>query len=886
MPTLALPATCEEVSVMASLAPATGADPTGPSGARSTGPRYKWIALSNTTIGVLMAAMNSSIVLIALPDIFRGIKMNPLLASNTTYFLWLLMGYLLVTAVLVVSFGRLGDMYGRVKMYNLGFAVFTLFSILLSATWMTGVDGALWLIGMRVLQGIGGAFLMANSSAILTDAFPEDQRGLALGINAVAAIAGSFIGLILGGLLGPVEWRLVFLVSVPFGLFGTVWAYRKLHDTGVRTKAHIDWWGNVSFAIGLVVLLVGITYGIEPAGSSAMGWSSPKVLIELGVGVVVLGIFAVIETKVADPMFRLRLFRIRAFTAGNVASLLSSLGRGGLMFILIIWLQGIWLPEHGYSFAETPLWAGIYMLPLTVGFLISGPVSGILSDRYGARPFATGGMVAAALSFGLLELLPVDFSYFGFAALLLLNGLAMGLFSAPNRAGIMNSLPPDQRGAGAGMVSTFQNAAMVLSIGIYFTLVVIGLTASLSRSLLVGLTSQGVPRATAEHVAHLPPVSVLFAAFLGYNPVRSLLGPTGVLAKLSHANASALVGRSFFPHLISAPFSSGLHLAFDFSLAACLVAATASWLRGGRYHYAESPTLAPTLAVGSAALLYEKPSEQVLAVSAGAVGGVAPATGNGAAAGAGAGAGAAHGIEVRGPEELASELASWRQHALEEPGPLVVAISASFGAGGSLIGPRLAERLGLPFVDRAIPAAVAAALAIPLEEALGHDDRSSHGVVRVLAKMSRATSLYGIQLLDSSEAADDEELLKQATELVLWQVAATTGGVVLGRASSIVLAEYPNALRVRLDGPLDARIAQAMAHDHLDEAEARKRQSESDRARDAYVRHLYGTEMTDPSHFDLYVDSTAIDIDTCVDLLETSARRRLPAGASHTMPSG
>jgi MFS family permease len=846
---------------MASAAPAARPDPIGPVRAGSTDPRYKWVALSNTTIGVLMAAMNSSIVLIALPDIFRGIKMNPLLASNTTYFLWLLMGYLLVTAVLVVSFGRLGDMYGRVKMYNLGFAIFTVFSILLSATWMTGVDGALWLIGMRVLQGVGGAFLMANSSAILTDAFPEDQRGLALGINAVAAIAGSFIGLILGGLLGPVEWRLVFLVSVPFGLFGTVWAYRKLHDTGVRTKAHIDWWGNVTFAIGLVVLLVGITYGIEPAGSSSMGWSSPKVLAELVVGVVVLGIFAVIETKVADPMFRLKLFRIRAFTAGNVASLLSSLGRGGLMFILIIWLQGIWLPEHGYSFAATPLWAGIYMLPLTVGFLVSGPVSGILSDRYGARPFATGGMVAAALSFGLLELLPVDFSYFGFAALLLLNGLAMGLFAAPNRAGIMNSLPPDQRGAGAGMVSTFQNAAMVLSIGIYFTLVVIGLTASLSRSLLVGLTSHGVPRATAEQVAHLPPVSVLFAAFLGYNPVQSLLGPSGVLAKLSHANASALVGRSFFPHLISGPFTSGLHLAFDFSLAACLVAAAASWLRGGKYHYAESPPLA----VGSAAPLDQKATEPVLLVSAGSVNGVAPAAGNGTAAG----------IVVPGLHELAGELVYWHQRAIAEPGPLVVAISASFGAGGSIIGPRLAERLGLPFVDRAIPAAVAAALAIPLEEALSHDDRTSHGVIRVLAKMSRATSLYGVQLLDSGDAASDEKLLKQATELVLWQVAATTGGVVLGRAS-----------RVRLDGPLEARIAQAMAHDHLNEATARKLQRESDQARDAYARHLYGTEMTDPSHFHLYVDATATDTDTCVDLLETWARRRLPAGASHPTSSG
>ena len=840
-------------------------------GAGSTGPRYnpryKWIALSNTTIGVLMAAMNSSIVLIALPDIFRGIEMNPLLASNTTYFLWLLMGYLLVTAVLVVSFGRLGDMYGRVKMYNLGFATFTVFSILLGATWMAGVGGALWLIGMRVLQGVGGAFLMANSSAILTDAFPEDQRGLALGINAVAAIAGSFIGLILGGLLGPIEWRLVFLVSVPFGLFGTIWAYRKLHDTGVRTKAHIDWWGNVTFAFGLVVLLVGITYGIEPAGSSAMGWSSPKVLVELAVGVLMLGIFALVETKVANPMFRLDLFRIRAFGAGNLASLLSSLGRGGMMFILIIWLQGIWLPEHGYSFSQTPLWAGISMLPLTVGFLISGPVSGILSDRYGARPFATGGMVAAALSFGLLELLPVDFSYLGFAVLLLLNGLAMGLFAAPNRAGIMNSLPPDQRGAGAGMVSTFQNVAMVLSIGIYFTLVVVGLTASLSRSLLAGLTSHGVPRAIALHVAHLPPVSVLFAAFLGYNPVRSLLGPSGVLAKLPHTDAAALVGRSFFPHLISAPFSGGLHLAFDFSLAACLVAAAASWLRGTKYHYAESPAMAR----GSAAP-FDEPRLPALLAPVGSVYGAAPAAGDGTAATI---------RPVPSSQELAGELAYWRQRALAEPSPLVVAISATFGAGGSIVGPRLAERLGLPFVDRAIPAAVASALAIPLEEALSHDDRTSRGVVRVLAEMSRATSLYGVQLLEAGDAGGDEDLLKQATELVLWQVAATTGGVVLGRASAIVLAGYPNAFRVRLDGPLEARISRAMAHDHLDEGAARRLQRESDRARDAYARQLYGTEMTDPLHFHLYVDATAIDIDACVDLLETWARHRLPVGASH-----
>ena len=476
--------------------------------------RYKWVALSNTTLGVLIVTINMSILLIALPDIFRGIGIDPLAAGNISYLLWLIMGYLVVTAVLVVSFGRLGDMFGRTKMYNLGFAVFTVFSILLAVTWMQGDAGAIWLIVMRVLQGVGGALLLANSTAILTDAFPAHQRGLALGINQVAGIGGSFIGLVVGGVLAPVNWHLVFLVSVPVGVFGTIWAYLKLRDTGARNRARLDWWGNVTFAIGLVAVLVGITYGIQPYAGHTMGWTSPLVLTLVVGGIVVLGLFAWIETRVPDPMFRLSLFRIRAFTAGNLASLLAALGRGGLQFILIIWLQGIWLPEHGYSFEHTPLWAGIYMLPLTIGFLVAGPVSGLLSDRFGARPFATGGMVVAAASFLLLDLLPVDFDYLAFAALLLLNGLAMGLFSSPNRAGIMNSLPPDQRGAGAGMTSTFQNAATVLSIGIFFSMLILGLASSLPTTLAAGLTAQGIPTATAAQVAALPPVGTLFAALL------------------------------------------------------------------------------------------------------------------------------------------------------------------------------------------------------------------------------------------------------------------------------------------------------------------------------------------------------------------------------------
>ena len=554
---------------------------------------YKWIVLSNTTLGVLMATINASILLIALPDIFRGVGINPLEPGNTSLLLWLIMGYLVVTAVLVVTFGRLGDMFGRVKMYNAGFAVFSVFSVLLAVTWMHGIAGVLWLIVMRILQGVGGAMLMANSNAIITDAFPVEQRGLALGLNQVAGIAGSFLGLIIGGVLGPIDWRLVFLVSVPVGLFGTVWAYLKLHDTGLRQPARSDWWGNLTFAVGLIAVLVGITYGIQPYAGHTMGWTNPVVLAAMGGGVLVLAIFCVVETKVAEPMFQLRLFRIRAFTAGNLASLLSSLGRGGLMFILIIWLQGIWLPQHGYSFASTPLWAGIYMLPLTVGFLIVGPVSGWLSDRFGARSFATGGMIIAAGSFGWLALLPVNFSYREFALVLLLNGMGMGLFASPNRASIMNSLPPNRRGVGAGMSTTFQNAAMVLSIGIFFSLMVSGLARSLPQTMSAGLIAQGVPAADAMQVAALPPVAVLFASLLGYNPVQTLLGPT-VLHQLPAGHAAYLTGRGFFPALISQPFSDGLTIAFGFAIAACLIAAIASWLRGGKYVYTEPEPAVPT----------------------------------------------------------------------------------------------------------------------------------------------------------------------------------------------------------------------------------------------------------------------------------------------------
>jgi MFS family permease len=561
--------------------------------------RYKWVALSNTTLGMLAATVNASIVIIALPAIFRGIHLDPLKPANVSYLLWMLMGYLVVSAVLVVTLGRLGDIYGRVRMYNAGFAIFGLGALALPFDPYTGPRGALWLIGFRVIQAIGGAMLMANSPAILTDAFPANQRGTAMGINQVAGISGQFIGLILGGLLAAVDWRLVFIVSVPIGLGGTIWSYLSLKEVGVRTPAKIDWLGNVTFAIGLIMLLTGITYGIQPYGGHSMGWTNPLVLAGLIGGPLLLIVFCVIETKVESPMFDLQLMKIRAFVAGTGATLLASIARGGLQFMLIIWLQGIWLPLHGYAYKDTPLWSGIYLLALTFGFVVSGPVSGWLSDRHGARAFASGGLVLSALAFGGLLLIPVDFSYPEFAGLIFLAGAGMGLFSAPNAAAIMNSVPARQRGAASGMLATFQNSGFVLSIGIFFSLMIAGLAATLPTTLTNGLSAQGVPHSVAHQIGSLPPVGSLFAAFLGFNPVHELLAPTGVLSHISPANAAVLTGRTFFPRLIAQPFHHGLVIVFSMAIVVLLIAAAASALRGGRYVHEEGHEAA-AIAVGAA----------------------------------------------------------------------------------------------------------------------------------------------------------------------------------------------------------------------------------------------------------------------------------------------
>ena len=545
-------------------------------------PRYKWVALSNTTLGTLLAAVNASIVLISLPAIFRGIDLNPLSPGNISYLLWMLMGYLVATAVLVVPFGRLGDMFGRVRIYNIGFAVFTVAAIALSFDPFHLGAGAVWLIVWRVVQGVGGAMLMASSSAILTDAFPANQRGMALGVNMVTAVAGSFLGLLIGGALAEWHWQAIFWVGVPIGLAGTIWSMRSLREIGQRTPGRLDWAGTITFGVGLTVLLIGITYGIQPYGQSTTGWTNPAVLGSIAAGLVLLVVFCVVELKVAQPMVNIRLFRSTAFGMGNLAGLMSSVGRGGLQFMLIIWLQGIWLPLRGYDFESTPLWAAIYMLPITVGFLLAGPVAGALSDRYGARPLTVGGMALMAVSFLALVMIPVDFDYRVFALLIFLNGVGGGIFTAPNTAAIMSSVPAAERGAASGVRATFFNAGSSLSIGIFFSLMIVGLADTLPGALSSGLQEQGVSASVAQQVADLPPVGSLFAAFLGYNPIAELLEPFHALQQPG-VNADELTGQTFFPHLIIEPFHAGLTVVFIAAAVMMVIGMVASLFNPGRY---------------------------------------------------------------------------------------------------------------------------------------------------------------------------------------------------------------------------------------------------------------------------------------------------------------
>jgi len=545
--------------------------------------QYKWVALSNTTIGTLMASLDGTIVLISLPAIFNGIRIDPL--NSFQYLLWLLFGYSVCTATLLVTFGRISDMFGRVKLYNLGFAIFTAGTLLAYLTPNTGDLGALELIVFRIVQGIGGAFLFANGAAIITDAFPPNERGQALGINMVAILAGSLIGLVMGGVLAYYNWRYIFLVSVPVGIFGTVWSYSSLKEMGmINRNQKLDVWGNITFAVGLTLLLVGMTYGLMPYGTSSMGWENPWVVFTLSAGCAMLVAFPFIEMKTEDPMFRLELFRIRMFSAGNFAGLLSSVGRGGVQIMLIILLQGIWLPLHGYSYSSTPFWSGIYITPMLVGFVVMGPLSGRLFDRRGAKGLATLGMLITAATFFLLSILPYNFVFWQFALILFVMGLGGGLFASPNTVSIMNSVPPQHRGAASGMRATLQNVGQTISIAVFFTIILSALSSSLPSALGKATQSAGAPQ-LAPVFTNIPPTGALFAAFLGYNPVGSILNMpqlTQLVASIPQAVQAYLTSQTFFPNAIAPAFMSALQEAFYIGVVLSVVAAVTSLLRGGR----------------------------------------------------------------------------------------------------------------------------------------------------------------------------------------------------------------------------------------------------------------------------------------------------------------
>lgn len=547
-----------------------------------------------------MAGIDGTIVLISLPAIFRGLSINPL--TSFQYLLWILFGYSLVTSVLLVSFGRISDMFGRVRLFNLGFVIFTVGSLLCAITPNTGDLGATELIAFRIIQGVGGAFLFSNSAAILTDAFPANERGRALGINMTAVIAGSIIGLVLGGILALFDWRYIFLVSVPVGAVGTIWSYAKLKEIGaMRKNQRLDIWGNVTFGGGLTLLLVGVTYALIPYGSSSMGWGDPWVIASLAAGFALLVAFPFIETKVADPMFRLDLFKNRMFSAANLAGLLSSVGRGGVQIMLIILLQGIWLPLHGVSYQSTPFWAGVYMIPMILGFVVMGPLSGILSDKHGARLFATLGMVITAGTFLALSLLPYNFSYLPFAIIIFVMGLGGGMFAAPNTTSIMNSVPPEDRGAASGMRATLQNTGQTVSLAIFFTVIITGLSSSLPSALSNAMTSAGVPQ-LASAFTSISPTSALFSAFLGYNPMQSILALpqlSSVVTQIPQSTLTFLEGQTFFPNSIAPAFMSALDLSFYIGAALSVAAAVASLLRGKKYIYRAEAQGAPIPAPGA-----------------------------------------------------------------------------------------------------------------------------------------------------------------------------------------------------------------------------------------------------------------------------------------------
>ncbi|MEM0097206.1 MAG: MFS transporter [Conexivisphaerales archaeon] len=543
---------------------------------------YKWIVLTNTTLGIIMSSMNMYIVLISLPTIFRGLSINPFFPGEFVYLLWILMGYSIVLATVLVFFGRISDMYGRARVYTWGFIIFTISSVLLSLIPSdSGNSGALMLIIFRVIQAVGGGLLMVNSTALLTDAFPSNERGRALGLNQISFVVGSFLGLILGGLLAGYDWHLIFVVNIPFAVTGMVWSIFKLKRTAGTGAISLDIVGNLTLATGLLAISLGLTYALMPYGNSSMGWENPWVIAMFPVGALMFLIFIFNERKVKAPLFDLSLFKIRAFSYGSIALFLNSLAVGAIMFLVTIWLQGIYLPLHGFTYTETPFWAGVYMLPMLVGTVIMGPIGGSLTDKYGARAFATIGMIIIACMLFALTLLPYNFNLELFEVILFITGLGSGLFSAPNTTAIMNSLRSSERGAGNGVRMTFSNVGSTISMAMFFTIAITVFSIYLPSHIYSTAVSYGLPAQIATFLSNLPPSGLLFAAFLGINPASAL--PTSIAGDLPSKVITILDSHTFLPSVLGPTFIIGLRFSIYIAVVLVLIGAIFSYMRGKKY---------------------------------------------------------------------------------------------------------------------------------------------------------------------------------------------------------------------------------------------------------------------------------------------------------------
>ena len=542
--------------------------------------QYKWTVLANTTMGGLMASINATIILISLPSIFRGLNVNPIAPGNFTLLLWVLLGYMVVTASLLVTFGRLSDDYGRKRFYTIGFAIFAAASIALSFTpYNSGTNGVLFIIIFRLVQGVGGGFIMVNSTALLTDAFPDNERGKALGTNQVAFLAGSFIGLVAGGLLAPFDFHLIFIVNIPFAVLGAFWSYYKLKEekTGGKKKG-LDWKGNLALSSGLVLVALGFTYALTPYKTNPLGWTNPWVIASLIIGILLIILFIPIERKIKNPLFKLSLFRNIQFLFSSLALFLSALARGAVMFLVIIWLQGVYLPLHNFTIAQTPFWAGIYMIPLMVGFIGLGPISGVLTDRFGARVFSTVGLLITALGLFLLTTFSANFSYIPFAIVLFVIGAGNGMFAAPNTKRAMDALPWKDRGVGNGIRTTFANIGQMISMAIFFTIAITVFSYALPSIISTQLTSLNVPSALSSQFAAIPASSFLFSAFLGINPVSTFLSqaPASLTSLIPNSSLKLMNESSFIPKLIASPFMQGLRTALYIGIFILIIAAILS----------------------------------------------------------------------------------------------------------------------------------------------------------------------------------------------------------------------------------------------------------------------------------------------------------------------